>query len=363
MLMATIAISVYSQIPKLTFEDSLRVGQNTGLINMLAQINSDDEFEIITQRYVVPRKQVDKLRLLVSERERLKAKYSIFPSWPSKKRVKAKMAIDSLFQASIDSILNPYNNSGESTSYSLDLAHPQDYLALSNSLFSQQLFTISEGKVVPNNVCQAFLGDDMDHSPQSYHLIDTDTFSLGNNISYEIKAFQNKDDDWESFGDNAFSKMEIACHNDADSTKDAVFTFIDDDMYFRFNYWAFAQMTDSSWEGEGKELCKVIPLSNECAALVVVGMHDSVGPGLFYIFVVYNNSVEMVYRADTEIYKMETSGDTTTFRMYTYWTDYDHDNRTLVSFYNIVFGDGNITFGPKQPTVVLDKNGHIMGPL
>lgn len=221
-------------------------------------------------------------------------------------------------------------------------------LILSGNLFSQKLFSIIDGEIVPAKHYSLY-AEGENRNLNQYKLIGTDTFSLSGGYSYKIKAYQHPDDDYELWHDSAFSKLQIVCSGP--SERETTFTFTEYDMFFRFNYWTFAQMTDQEWTGRGRELCKVIPLSGDCAALVFRGMHDSVGPGVFYVFVVYKNKAALVYRRDVEIFSMKSENNSTTLLIYTFTSDKDNDNKTQFSFFNMVFANGAITVEPTKEKV------------
>ncbi len=86
-------------------------------------IATDDAFTAYCINYHVPRSKNKQFYSLVSRREERKAAYDYIYQKSPYKRVKAKMAVDSLYEDSLNAILIPYNKiSGENVSYALRIA-------------------------------------------------------------------------------------------------------------------------------------------------------------------------------------------------------------------------------------------------
>lgn len=86
-------------------------------------VATDDAFMAYCIKYHVPRSKNRQFYRLVGRREERKAAYDyIYPKAPAK-RVRAKMAVDSLYEDSLNAILIPFNKiSGENVSYALRIA-------------------------------------------------------------------------------------------------------------------------------------------------------------------------------------------------------------------------------------------------
>lgn len=95
-------------------------------------------------------------------------------------------------------------------------------------------------------------------------------------------------------GGSLFTKLEIECF-DFSGKSIKRYEFINDNQWSRFNYWSFAADTDNPWIGQGREICKVIPLAPNCMAIVLRGFRDSVEPEELTIFVVFEDQVQLVY--------------------------------------------------------------------
>lgn len=123
-LLPLCTIDTFSQNPlEMTEEEKAAYTANAPEAVIRAGFNDEDALAELRMKYIVPQKDVARLRNLVRRRECRKIAYDyIYPSSPEQ-RVKEKLAIDSVFQDSIDAILIPNNAiSGENISYAVKAA-------------------------------------------------------------------------------------------------------------------------------------------------------------------------------------------------------------------------------------------------
>lgn len=205
----------------------------------------------------------------------------------------------------------------------------------------KDLFKIENNKII--SVCNdtLYYDNDENHDKKNYIVYDdSSSFALAK-YYYKIKAYQNVTfEEYEEWGDSLFTKLEIECF-DFSGKSIKRYEFINDNQWSRFNYWSFAADTDNPWIGQGREICKVIPLASNCMAIVLRGFRDSVEPEELTIFVVFEDQVQLVYHKNIEINKMF---DTATGVRYELMTvDYDEVGRMIPQYFNMDFGQGKIT--------------------
>ena len=122
-VLALFANASFAQ-PTLYPEEELRVMEkHKKEMKHRVGVATDDAFMAYCIKYHVPRSKNRQFYRLVGRREERKAAYDyIYPKAPAK-RVRAKMAVDSLYEDSLNAILIPFNKiSGENVSYALRIA-------------------------------------------------------------------------------------------------------------------------------------------------------------------------------------------------------------------------------------------------
>ena len=209
------------------------------------------------------------------------------------------------------------------------------------SISSKDLFRIDNNKVVSVDYYSLYYDYDIDHNSNKYIVFGDSCSFATSNYFYKVKALQLNDSEYyEDWGDSLFSKLEIKCF-DFKGNMVRRHEFINDEQWSRFNYWDFAAYTDHPWRGQGREICKVIPLAPNCMAIVLRGFRDSIDPEHLTVFVVYEDQVQLVYHKNIEINKMF---DTATGVRYDLQTvDYDEDGRMIPQYFHMDFGQGKIT--------------------
>ena len=209
------------------------------------------------------------------------------------------------------------------------------------SINSKDLFRIENNKVVSVDYYSLYYDYDVNHNCNRYIVLDDScSFATSNNY-YIVKALQNiETEDYKEWGDSLFSKLEIKCF-DFKGNMIKRHEFINDNQWSRFNYWSFAADTDNPWMGQGREICKVIPLASNCMAIVLRGFRCSVQVEELTVFVVYEDQIQLVYHKNIEINRMV---DTDTGVRYDLQTvDYDEDGRMIPQYFHMNFGQGKIT--------------------
>lgn len=117
----------FGQGVQMTDEESKVLDRHKDEMSDRVRIASDDAFTAYCINYHVPRFRNRQFYSLVCRREARKAAYDYIYPESAAKRVRAKMAIDSLFEDSLNAILIPYNNiSGENLSYAIRIAKVND---------------------------------------------------------------------------------------------------------------------------------------------------------------------------------------------------------------------------------------------
>jgi hypothetical protein len=205
----------------------------------------------------------------------------------------------------------------------------------------KELFKIENNKIISVDYYSLYYDYDIDHNSNKYIVFGDSCSFTTSNYFYIVKALQLNDSEYyEDWGDSLFSKLEIKCF-DFKGNMVRRHEFINDNQWSRFNYWSFAADTDNPWIGQGRELCKIIPLVPNCMAIVLRGFRDSVEPEELTIFVVFEDQVQLVYHKNIEINKML---DTATGVRYELMTvDYDEDGRMIPQYFHMDFGQGKIT--------------------
>ena len=206
---------------------------------------------------------------------------------------------------------------------------------------TKELFKIENNKIISLDYYSLYYDYDIDHNSNKYIVFGDSCSFATSNYFYKVKALQLNDSEYyEDWGGSLFSKLEIKCF-DFKGNMIKRHEFINDNQWSRFNYWSFAADTDNPWMGQGREICKVIPLASNCMAIVLRGFRDSVEPEELTIFVVFEDQVQLVYHKNIEINKMF---DTATGVRYELMTvDYDEVGRMIPQYFNMDFGQGKIT--------------------
>lgn len=214
-------------------------------------------------------------------------------------------------------------------------------ILFSISIDSKELFKIENNKIISLDYYNLYYDYEVNHNTGKYILLDDSCSFATSNYYYKVKALQHMESCYyEEYADSMFTKLEIECL-DFSGKSIKRYEFINDNQWSRFNYWSFAADTDNPWIGQGREICKVIPLAPNCMAIVLRGFRDSVEPEELTIFVVFEDQVQLVYHKNIEINKMF---DTATGVRYELMTvGYDEVGRMIPQYFNMDFGQGKIT--------------------
>lgn len=226
-------------------------------------------------------------------------------------------------------------------------------LFVSVHAYSQELFTIKDGAVIPAKEYSLWHFEDRDESPHEYCLIDSTTIFARNGYCYDIRAFQHvKDNPDKVLSDTVFSKLEIIPHSpnvlpeasDVEKGK----TFVNQSGWLRFNYWTFDPYSDNPRHETGDETFRYYHLSDECIALVLRGWRDSVSPSDLTVIVLYRNDAKLVYFVQKEITTVLTDGDLVKIGLDTpIHDDNEEDMMSKIAHSRLILGNG---------TIILDDN-------
>ena len=183
-------------------------------------------------------------------------------------------------------------------------------------VYSQELFSIKNGTIVPAKEYSLWHFGDREESTHEYHQIDSITLSARNGYSYDISVFQHvKDDPDKEMSDTVFSKLEIIPRPpvalSGTSGKPDVpnrRTFVNQGGWLRFNYWTFDPYSDHPRRETGNEAFRYYHLDDDCIALVLRGWRDSVSPADLTLIVLYRDDARLVYFAEKEITTISTEG-------------------------------------------------------
>ncbi|MBO4597068.1 MAG: hypothetical protein J5676_04205 [Bacteroidaceae bacterium] len=206
-----------------------------------------------------------------------------------------------------------------------------------------------------------WIDKEITHNSADYKMIDSTNIITDDCYLYEVKFFQHKNEDVESFeGGKIFTRLNIDCKvpitdnngnityapngNVTYETADEPFVFYNDNMWFQFNYYGFGAYTaNTNYDNRlAKDICKKIKLSKDCYAIALRGQRDSIdGPGLT-IFVLYKGKAQLVYlNYAIDINEIKEEGDKTTFVLQT--PKYDDNGKIIPVISKMTFANGMIS--------------------
>ena len=183
-------------------------------------------------------------------------------------------------------------------------------------VYSQELFSIKNGAVIPAQEYSLWHFEDREESTHEYHQIDSTTISAGNGYSYDIRVFQHvKDDPDNELSDTVFSKLEIIPHSPTalagtSGTPNVLNkrTFVNQGGWLRFNYWTFDPYSKNPKREIGDETFRYYHLNDDCIALALRGWRDAVSPAELALIVLYRDEAQLVYFVQKEITSISTEG-------------------------------------------------------
>ncbi len=198
-----------------------------------------------------------------------------------------------------------------------------------------------------------WIDKEITHNSADYKMIDSTNIITDDCYLYEVKFFQHKNEDVESFeGGKIFTRLNIDCkvpirgNNGKVTYKTDVkpFVFYNDNMWFQFNYFGFGAYTaNTNYDNRlAKDICKKIKLSKDCYAIALRGQRDAIdGPGLT-IFVLYKGKAQLVYlNYAIDINEIKEEGDKTTFVLQT--PKYDDNGKIIPVISKMTFANGMIS--------------------
>ncbi len=225
----------------------------------------------------------------------------------------------------------------------------QSYIYAAESVYGK----IDEAIQHPAVKYPFWIDKEITHNSADYKMIDSTNIITDDCYLYEVKFFQHKNEDVESFeGGNIFTRLNIDCkvpireNNGKVTYKTDVepFVFYNDNMWFQFNYFGFGAYTaNTNYDNRlAKDICKKIKLSKDCYAIALRGQRDSIdGPGLT-IFVLYKGKAQLVYlNYAIDINEIKEEGDKTTFVLQT--PKYDDNGKIIPVISKMTFANGMIS--------------------
>lgn len=233
----------------------------------------------------------------------------------------------------------------------------QSYIYAAESVYGK----IDEAIQHPAVKYPFWIDKEITHNSANYKMIDSTNITTDDCYLYEIKFFQHKNEDVESFeGGKIFTRLNIGCKvpitdnngnityapngNVTYETADEPFVFYNDNMWFQFNYFGFGAYTaNTNYDNRlAKDICKKIKLSKDCYAIALRGQRDSIdGPGLT-IFVLYKGKAQLVYlNYAIDINEIKEEGDKTTFVLQT--PKYDDNGKIIPVVSKMTFANGMIS--------------------
>lgn len=219
---------------------------------------------------------------------------------------------------------------------------------VSIQVYSQELFSIKNGIVIPAKEYSLWHFEDRDESIHEYQQIDSTTISARNGYSYDIRVFQHvKDDPDKEMLDTVFSKLEIVPRSpivllEAPNVLNKI-SFVNQGGWLRFNYWSFDPYSDNPRREIGDESFRYYHLSDDCIALVLRGWRDSVSPADLTLIVLYKNEAKLVYFVQKEITTASTEGDLVTIGLDTPVHDENEEDMiSKIAHSKLILGNGTI---------------------
>ena len=225
----------------------------------------------------------------------------------------------------------------------------QSYIYAAESVYGK----IDEAIQHPAVKYPFWIDKEITHNSADYKMIDSTNIITDDCYLYEVKFFQHKNEDVESFeGGKIFTRLNIDCkvpireNNGKVTYKTDVepFVFYNDNMWFQFNYFGFGAYTaNTNYDNRlAKDICRKIKLSKDCYAIALRGQRDSIdGPGLT-IFVLYKGKAQLVYlNYAIDINEIKEEGDKTTFVLQT--PKYDDNGKIIPVISKMTFANGMIS--------------------
>lgn len=203
----------------------------------------------------------------------------------------------------------------------------------------------------------------LNHNPSSYTLTDTARVYTDNGGYYEIQSFLLKETTkkYEEFGDNIFNKICINYYaSSTDVTPSKTYTFHNDNLWTRFNYWGFSNYTGNRWRPSEDIMLRKIILAPDYYAILFRGYMDAIDPAELTVFVHHNGECELVYNKCRDIVNITEDENTTTFTLLRadYGVAYDNELNTevdlLIPHYQLMtFGNRIITLSPEVSDITM----------
>ena len=234
-------------------------------------------------------------------------------------------------------------------------------LFLSSSVYSQDLISLRNRKLTPKKEYKLWCFNKRDTAACNYNLFDSMTVTAENGYTYEIKAYKHQEDydpDMEELDTIVFSKIEIIPHaplstsSSADSS--SPISFVNEDGWFRFNYWSFNPYFDPR-EEVGNEFLRSYKVSYDCVAIVLRGWRDAVSPCGFTVIALYKNQAKLVYFEEREITSIVTEGDITKIGLdEPIHDEVEEDLVNRIGHSRIILGNGRIMLMDRYSITRLD---------
>ena len=191
---------------------------------------------------------------------------------------------------------------------------------------------------VPTDSVDSFWIDTrLSHDVSDYELKYKDTIRI-NDGYYLVGYYRNNvreyvKEDLETFGDVFFDKGTFEYY--ANGTKASECSFLNDDLWYKFNYWSFASYSDEPWR-ESKDITAYkIKMSDDCYAIALRGTRDSIDPPCLTIFLLDKGKARLVYNKNVEINAISSSPSRTTFEVQT--IKYDKNDKLIPDNNTIIF--------------------------
>lgn len=145
-------------------------------------------------------------------------------------------------------------------------------------------------------------------------------------------------EDIDTFGDVFFSKLVIEYYKNED--KVSTNTFLNDGLWFKYNYWTFASYTDNPWKETRDITAYVVDLTEDIKAVVLRGERDSIDPPLLSVFMLFQGKVKLVFNKPVEVNAVNSDASSTIFDVQE--IKYDTKGNLIPKRYKIVFANSSI---------------------
>lgn len=191
----------------------------------------------------------------------------------------------------------------------------------------------------------------LNHNSSNYIMTDTARIVVEDGSYYEIQSFLMKGIGYEEFGDSIFNKICISYYASlTDANPSITYTFHNDNLWTRFNYWGFGSYTGNSWRPSEDIMLRKIRLSQNHYAIIIRGYMDAVDPAELTVFILHDGNCELVYNQNRDIINIIEDGNTTIFTLLRadygvgYYQELETEVDLLIPRYQLMtFGNGNIT--------------------